>query len=52
MSQAITNNTQISENQSDKDIKGKLSNLKDLLDSGLISSEDYDKKKNQIIDNL
>ena len=52
MSQAINSNTQITQNQSGNDIKGKLKDLKDLLDSGLISSEDYDKKKNQIIDNL
>jgi hypothetical protein len=30
-------------------IKTKLAELKDLLDSGLISAEDYEKKKNQIL---
>ena len=50
MSQAINENTQINANKSDKDIKEKLNELKDLLDSGLISSEDYNNKKNKLID--
>ena len=50
MSQAINENTQIKENQSDQNLKEKLKDLKDLLDSGLISSEDYNNKKNKLID--
>ena len=50
MSQAINENTQINSTQSDKDLKEKLKDLKDLLDSGLISSEDYNNKKNKLID--
>ncbi len=40
------------QNESNGDLKKKLSSLKDLLDSGLISESDYNERKKKILDDL
>ena len=40
------------QNDSNGDLKKKLSSLKDLLDSGLISENEYNARKNKILDDL
>lgn len=41
----------VSGNTVEKDIESKLVKLKDLMDKGLITQEDYDKKKDQLLNN-
>ena len=42
----------VSDNKDDATAEGKLQKIKDLLDKGLISQEEYDKKREEIISSL
>ena len=46
------NNTNQQQNQSDEDITTKLTKLKSLLDSGLITQDDFDSKKSKLLDSF
>ncbi len=52
ISQATNFNTDNQQNQSNGNITNKLQELKGLLDSGLITNEDYEEKKSKLLDLL
>ena len=52
ISQATNVNTDNQKNQSNGNITNKLQELKGLLDSGLITNEDYEEKKSKLLDLL
>jgi membrane protease subunit (stomatin/prohibitin family) len=47
-----TKQAEPSKKQGDSDIEAKLINLKQLLEKGLISQEDYDRQKAKLLDQL
>ncbi len=52
ISSSVNNQKNDNNNQQNSDIKSKLSSLKDLFDSDLISKEDYEEKKKQLLKDI